>query len=64
MAIEVVSCIHPGSVDLRSSNHSPGDEVLHCSATEWAEFMAAVKAGEYNHLSPRRSGEDKANRAG
>lgn len=52
MAIEVVPCIHPGSVDLRSSNYSPGDEVLHCSAAEWAEFIAAVKTGKYDHLNP------------
>jgi hypothetical protein len=51
MAIEVVPCIHPGSVDLRSSNYSPGDEVLHCSAAEWAEFIATVKTGTYDYLS-------------
>jgi hypothetical protein len=38
-----VPCLHPGAVDLRSSNHLPGDEVLHVSAAEWAEFIAAVK---------------------
>lgn len=64
MAIEVVACIHPGSVDLQSSNYSPGDEVLHCSAAEWAEFIAAVKTGEYDHLSAGRSGEDKEDRTG
>jgi hypothetical protein len=63
MAIEAVPCIHPGSVDLRSGNHSPGDEVLHCSAAEWAEFIAAVKTGEYDRLGFGRSGEDKGDRA-
>lgn len=63
MSIEVVPCIRPGSVDLRSSNHSPGDEVLHFSASEWAEFVTAVKTGEYDHLSVSGSGEDERNPA-
>lgn len=51
MAIEVVSWVQPGSVDIRNSNHTPGDEVLHCSAAEWVEFLAAVKDGEYDHVT-------------
>jgi hypothetical protein len=38
-------------VDLRSSNHPPGDEVLHCSAVEWAEFIAAVKDGKFDDVT-------------
>lgn len=52
MSIEVVPCLRPGAVDLRASQHLPGDEVLHCSAAEWAEFLAAVKSGKFDQLSP------------
>jgi hypothetical protein len=51
MSIEVVPCLHPGAVDLRSSNHLPGDEVLHASAAEWAEFIAAVKDGRFDDVA-------------
>lgn len=51
MAIEVVPCMHPGSVDIRNSNHAPDDEVLHCSAAEWVEFLASVKDGKYDHMT-------------
>lgn len=51
MSIEAVPCPHAGAVDLRSSAHLPGDEVLHCSATEWAEFIAAVKAEKFDHVA-------------
>jgi hypothetical protein len=50
MSIEVVPRPHPGAVDLRSS-HLPGDEVLHASAAEWAEFIAAVKAGKFDDMT-------------
>jgi hypothetical protein len=49
--IEVVPCPHSGAVDLRSSNHLPGDEVLHASAAEWAEFIAAVKDGKFDDVT-------------
>lgn len=52
MSIEVVPCVRPGAVDLRGGSHLPGDEVLHCSAAEWAEFIAAVKKGAFDQLSP------------
>ena len=52
MSIEVEPCPRPGAVDLRSSNHLPDDEVLHCSAAEWAEFIAAVKAGKFDDVTP------------
>ena len=51
MSIEVVPCLHPGAVDLRSSNHLPGDEVLHASAAAWAEFIAAVKDGKFDDVT-------------
>jgi hypothetical protein len=38
-------------VDLRSSNHLPGDEVLHVAAAEWAEFIAAIKDGKFDHVT-------------
>jgi hypothetical protein len=50
VSLEAVPCPHPGAVDLRSSNHLPGDEVLHCSAAEWGEFVAAVKAGKFDDV--------------
>jgi hypothetical protein len=53
MSLEAVPCPHPGAVDLRSSNHFPGDEVLHASAEEWAEFIAAVKDGKFDSLVTR-----------
>lgn len=51
MSIQVVPCLRPGAVDLRVAPHLPGDEVLHCSAAEWAEFVAAVKKGAFDQLS-------------
>lgn len=51
MSIEVVQCVLPDAVDLMSSGHLPEDEVLHCSATEWSDFVAAVKAGSFDHLT-------------
>jgi hypothetical protein len=37
-------------VDLRSSSHLPGGEVLHASAAEWTEFIAAVKDGKFDDV--------------
>jgi hypothetical protein len=37
-------------VDLRSSNHLPGDEVLLASAADWAELIAAVKRGKFDDV--------------
>ena len=51
MSIEVIPCLHPDAVDLRSGNHLPGDEVLHVSAAEWAEFIAAVKDGKFDDVT-------------
>jgi hypothetical protein len=50
MTIEAVSCSHSGCVDLRDSRY-PDDDVLHLSAEEWAEFLAAVKR-EASTISP------------
>lgn len=36
-----------GAVDLLDDRY-PHDEVLHFSVTEWAEFLAAVKAGKFD----------------
>ena len=50
----VVPCKgHQGAVDLRDSRYperpeDSGDGVLHFSPAEWAEFLAAVKAGEFD----------------
>jgi len=51
VSIEVVPCPHPGAVDLRSSNHLLGDEVLHASAAEWTEFIAADKDGKFDDVT-------------
>jgi hypothetical protein len=51
MSIEVVPCLRPDAVDLRVAPHLPEAEVLHCSAAEWAEFVAAVKKGAFDQLS-------------
>ncbi len=50
MTVEAVPCSHPGAVDLRDSRY-PGAEVLHFSAAEWTEFLAAVKAGKFDRIS-------------
>jgi hypothetical protein len=49
VTIEAVPCSHPGAVDLRDSRYA-GEEVLHFSAAEWAEFVAAVKSGQFDHV--------------
>jgi len=50
-SIEVVPGPHSVAVDLRSGNHLPGDEVLHVSAAEWAEFIAAVRDGKFDDVT-------------
>jgi hypothetical protein len=40
---------YPGCMDLRDSGY-PEDDVLHLSAREWAEFLAAVKSGGFDHV--------------
>jgi Domain of unknown function (DUF397) len=50
MTIEAVPCSHPGCVDLHDVRY-PDDEVLHLSSAEWAEFLAAVKRGDFDALS-------------
>ena len=40
MPIEAIPCPHPGCVDLRDVRY-PDDDVLHLTAAEWAEFLAA-----------------------
>jgi hypothetical protein len=49
-AIEAVPCSPTGAVDLRDSRHPKADP-LHFSAAEWAEFLAAVKAGRYDAVA-------------
>lgn len=47
--ITVAACGgHPGSVDLVDTRALPGADPIHLSAAEWAEFIAAVKAGAYD----------------
>lgn len=50
MTIEAVPCCHPGCVDLRDARY-PDDEVLHLTAAEWVEFLAAVKRGTFDNLA-------------
>jgi Domain of unknown function (DUF397) len=49
MTIEAVPCSHPGGVDLRDSRY-PDDDVLHLSAKEWAQFLAAAKQGDFDRV--------------
>ena len=50
----------PGCVDLRDVRY-PEDGVLHLSAAEWAEFLTAVKRGDFDALTvPGRALEDPA----
>ena len=64
MSIEVIPCPHPGAVDLRSSNHLPGDEVLHVAAAEWAEFIAAIKDCKFDDVTSADSGQPRVGRTG
>ena len=57
MTVLAVPCKgHQGCVDLidgRYAEDSPdgdGGDVLHMTAAEWAEFVAAVKAGQYDDV--------------
>ncbi len=54
MTIEVVLCTHPGCVDLRDVRY-PDDGVLHLSAAERAEFLTAVKRGDFDALTGART---------
>ena len=48
-AVDVVACGLPkGSVDIIGPD--PHADPLHLTAAEWAEFLAKVKAGKYDHL--------------
>jgi hypothetical protein len=40
---------HEGAVDVRCTRYP--DDVLHLTAPEWLEFLAAVKAGAFDHLA-------------
>lgn len=46
-AIEAVPCQPPGSVDLIDRRHRV-PETWHFQPAEWAEWLAAVKAGRYD----------------
>ena len=48
--IKAEPCVH-GAVDLSSTRQPPDDEVLHVSVDEWAEFVAGVKTGKFDHVS-------------
>ncbi|HEX9353739.1 MAG TPA: DUF397 domain-containing protein [Streptosporangiaceae bacterium] len=50
MTIEVVPCTQPACVDLRDARY-PDDGVLHLTAAEWTEFLAAVKRGDFDGLT-------------
>jgi hypothetical protein len=51
MTVVAVACgAHHGAVDLLDDRY-PGDEVLHFSAAEWAEFLAEVKAGKFDSVA-------------
>jgi hypothetical protein len=54
MSIEVVPCSEHNCVDLRDSRFPDREEVLHLGAAEWAEFLSAVKAGVFDHVSGRQ----------
>lgn len=53
MTVEAVPCPHLGCVDLRDVRY-PDDGVLHLTAAEWPEFIAAVKRGDFDTLTGRR----------
>lgn len=50
MTIQVVPCTQPRCVDLRDPRY-PEDDVLHLEAAEWAEFITAVKRGDFDQLT-------------
>jgi len=50
VTIEAVPCSHFDAVDLVDSRYLH-DERLHFSAAEWREFLAAVKAGRFDHVT-------------
>lgn len=50
--VEAVPCSHRGAVDVRHTRYP--EDVLHLTAAEWLEFLAAAKAGTFDHLA--RSG--------
>lgn len=46
---DVVPCkSHISAVDIVSGD--PDSDPIHCSAAEWAEFCARIKAGEYDDI--------------
>ena len=56
MTITAAACpAHPGAVDLLDDRY-PGDEVLHFSAAEWVEFLAAVKGGKFDGVAVQAVG--------
>jgi hypothetical protein len=51
MSVEVVPCSHSGCVDLIDSRGVDDEaDPLHFTASEWAEFVSAVKAGQYDNV--------------
>lgn len=40
-----------GHAGQRDTLRYPDAKVLHLSAAEWAEFVAAVKAGKFDHVT-------------
>ena len=56
MSIEVVPCPgHRGCVDIVDSRHGPDIDPLHVPKSEWAEFVAAIKAGHYDEVGRQAS---------
>jgi len=50
MTVEAVPCSQHGCVDLRDVRY-PNDGVLHLTAAEWTEFLAAAKRGVFDEMS-------------
>lgn len=51
MSVEVVPCPRSGCVDLIDSRGvGDGADPLHFRDSEWAEFVSAVKAGQYDNV--------------
>jgi|HubBroStandDraft_3_1064219.scaffolds.fasta_scaffold1807134_2 hypothetical protein len=51
MSVEVVPCSHSGCVDLIDSRGFDEEaDPMHFTASQWAEFISAVKAGKYDNV--------------
>ena len=50
MTLQVVACTHRGCVDLVDTRADRRDDPIHLTAAEWQEFIADVKAGQYDQI--------------